>query len=121
MSNSNSTSTSSSSYIVSSSSSSSATTNGTSNGTHHSGHRAVQQSYTGPDGQTITTSATQNLGAPVIQQTRRYDDQGRDLLDGPQSQGRIQDVSEGDAAQAARDREYEERMEEEYAKREGGA
>ena len=32
-------------------------------------------------------------------------------------QGRIVDVSE----QEARDREYEERMEEEYAKRDGGA
>jgi hypothetical protein len=37
--------------------------------------------------------------------------------------GRIEDVSDrdGDEEQAQRDREYEERIEEEYAKREGGA
>jgi len=39
------------------------------------------------------------------------------------NQGRIEDVTdqERDEGQEARDREYEERIEEEYAKREGGA
>ncbi|OQU95422.1 hypothetical protein CLAIMM_01634 [Cladophialophora immunda] len=54
---------------------------------------------------------------------RGIDDGGRD------GGGRIEDVTDADADeehdqdrdQAARDREYEERMEDEYAKREGGA
>ena len=56
-----------------------------------------------------------------MQESRHYDSQGRELLGGTSgaTQGnRIEDVS--DDAQAARDREYEERIEEEYAKREGG-
>ena len=107
----------SSSYSYSSSSSN---MNGTT-----TGHRAVQQSNTGPDGATTVTRATQNLGQPVVQETQHFDSQGRQTLPGTGSNGqggvqsRIQDVS--DDAQAARDREYLERMEEEYAKREGGA
>lgn len=57
-----------------------------------------------------------------MQETRHYDPQGRELLEGGSGSNgsrRIEDVS--DAKQAERDAEYEERMEEEYAKREGGA
>ena len=56
-----------------------------------------------------------------MQETKHYDPQGRELLEGGSSSGgrRIEDVS--DAKQAERDAEYEERMDEEYAKREGGA
>ena len=58
-----------------------------------------------------------------MQETRHYDSQGRELLEsgsGSSNGGRrIEDVS--DSKQAERDAEYEERMEEEYAKREGGA
>ena len=57
-----------------------------------------------------------------MQETRHYDPQGRELLEGGSGSNgsrRIEDVS--DAKQAGRDAEYEERMEEEYAKREGGA
>nr|POE49021.1 hypothetical protein CFP56_32173 [Quercus suber] len=110
---------SSSSYTFSSVSSSSSTTvNGN---TSAAGHRSVQQSHTDPSGHTTTTSASQNLGEPVVAETRRFDGQGREMLDasGGAPQNRIEDVS--DAEQRARDREYEERIEEEYAKREGGA
>lgn len=57
-----------------------------------------------------------------MQETRHYDSQGRELLEGGSGSNggrRIEDVS--DTKQAERDAEYEERMEEEYAKREGGA
>lgn len=86
-----------------------------------SGHRAVQQNHTDPSG-TRVTQATQNLGEPIIQETRRYDPQGRELLGGGGAAGgaqrRIEDVSD---EQAEKDRHYEERIEDEYAKREGGA
>jgi hypothetical protein len=59
-----------------------------------------------------------------VQETRHYDSQGRETIEGGGGSGsnggrRIEDVS--DSKQAERDAEYEERMEEEYAKREGGA
>jgi len=103
---------SSSSYSFSSSSSSS---NGQS-----TGHRSVQQSHSNPSGTTVQ-SASQNLGEPVVQQTRRYDAQGRELLEGANDTGaqrRIEDVTD---EQAENDAQYEESMEDEYAKREGGA
>jgi hypothetical protein len=59
-----------------------------------------------------------------VQETRHYDPQGRELLEGPGGAGasrRIEDVSDTQASQAEKDALYEERMEEEYAKREGGA
>lgn len=61
---------------------------------------------------------SQNLGEPSMRETRQYDNQGRELVGGPggNTSHRITDVE-----QAERDREYEERIEEEYAKREGGA
>ena len=85
----------------------------------------MQQTTSDPTNGTTVHSSTQNLGEPVVQETRHYDPQGRELLEGGGGIGsnggsrRIEDVS--DAKQAERDAEYEERMEEEYAKREGGA
>lgn len=66
-------------------------------------------------------AASQNLGEPMVTETRQYDNQGRELLGGgagADTSRRIEDVSD---TQAERDRLYEERMEDEYAKREGGA
>ncbi|KAK5123539.1 hypothetical protein LTR85_002577 [Meristemomyces frigidus] len=85
------------------------------------GQRTMHQSHTGPSGTTIT-QASQNIGEPLVQETRRYDEQGRELLEGTNggagAERRIEDASN---EQAERDRQYEERMEDEYAKREGGA
>ena len=86
-----------------------------------SGHRAVQQTYSDPAGTTVW-QATQNLGEPVVRQDRQYDPQGRETIQNngdDQSHKRIEDVT--DDQQAENDRLYEERMEDEYAKREGGA
>jgi len=54
-----------------------------------------------------------------VEETHHFDSQGRAIESSGQSSARIQDVS--DEEQAKRDAEYEERMEDEYAKREGGA
>ena len=88
-------------------------------------------SSTGPDGQPQTRSYTEHIssddqrgttihrraeesGKAPIEETRTYP-AGRQVADN--SAGRIEDVSD---EQKQRDEEYEERMEEEYAKREGG-
>lgn len=60
----------------------------------------------------------QRLGEPVVRTERNTDGSGREV-EGEGGRGRIEDVT--DREQAERDREYEERIEEEYAKREGGA
>lgn len=64
-------------------------------------------------------TTTQNLGERPVTQTHQYDSQGRELV-GDNTSGdsnrRIEDVSQSEA-----DPLYEERMEDEYAKREGGA
>lgn len=107
------------SYSTSSSSTSS-------DGQQTTGYRSMQQTSSDPVNGTTTRSATQNLGEPAIAETRHYDPQGRELLEGAGSAGagganasrRIEDVTD---AQAERDAQYEERMEDEYAKREGGA
>ncbi|KAM0723717.1 hypothetical protein Q7P37_000707 [Cladosporium fusiforme] len=109
-----------SSFSYSTSSSSNTTSNG-----QTTGYRTMEHSSTDPINGTTVRSATQNIGEPAVEQTRHYDSQGRELLEGAGSAGgadasrRIEDVS--DDAQAARDAQYEERMEDEYAKREGGA
>ena len=77
----------------------------------------------------------QQLGQPAVQESRYYDAEGRQILDdgrvlgqsaqSAQSAGneqrRIEDVSEEPQRGVEKDREYEERIEDEYAKREGGA
>ena len=105
---------SSSSYSYSSSSSS----NGQS-----TGHRYAEHSQSNPSGTRVQT-ASQNLGEPVYTETRQYDPQGRPQVEGSSTGGganriegpRIEDISDQEAA-----RRYEERIEDEYAKREGGA
>ena len=85
-----------------------------------SGSRYSQTTSTDDKGTTVKTTS-QNLGEPVIQEERSYDSHGRELLSGSEGASenrRIEDVSD---EQKERDREYEERIEEEYAKREGGA
>lgn len=77
----------------------------------------MQSSYTDPSGATVTQQASQNLGEPIIQEERRFDAQGREMLPGASGADtgrRIEDVSDAD-------RKYEEAIEDEYAKREGGA
>jgi len=62
----------------------------------------------------------QNLGEPAEMQTRHFDDSGHEVLGERSTAGRIVDVTD-EQGQAEKDAQYEERMEEEYAKREGGA
>ncbi|KUJ08340.1 uncharacterized protein LY89DRAFT_691192 [Mollisia scopiformis] len=92
------------------------------------GHAYQQTRSSNPSGTTIHTRA-QRLGEPIIQETRRFDAEGRQILEDGRTLGqrgngwgnvdrRIEDVSDD---QKERDRAYEERMEDEYAKREGGA
>lgn len=77
----------------------------------------MQTTHTDDSGTTVKT-AHQNLGEPVMQEERRFDSEGRQIVGGSDANRRIEDVDE---EQRQRDREYEERIEEEYAKREGGA
>lgn len=123
----------SSSYSFTSSSYSSS-----SNSTSHDGrpqyvsHAYSSEQHSGPQGTTVRTT-TQENDQPAVQETRHFDPYGREIpgdgsriaagptLEGTttrdNAQGRIEDVSgEMDA-----DRRYLERMEDEYAKREGGA
>lgn len=87
-----------------------------------------QQTLSDPSGTTVRSS-TQNLGEPAVEETRHYDSQGRELLENRAStggqQGRISDLDVEDVTDSAQDsevdRQYSERIEDEYAKREGGA
>lgn len=112
------------STFTSSYSFSSNVTSSTNNGEQTTGHRTMHQTTSDPTNGTTVHTSTQNLGEPSVQETRHYDPQGRELLEGGGGSGaagrRIEDVSDS-SKQAQRDAEYEERMEEEYAKREGGA
>ncbi|KAI0378070.1 hypothetical protein F5Y04DRAFT_262862 [Hypomontagnella monticulosa] len=111
-------------YSYSSSSvsfSSSTTRNGQTTGSRYAEHTTSD-----PSG-TTTHTASQNLGEPLRHERRDYDSsgklissQGRALGNsGVDSNRRIEDVS--DEQQRENDRLYEERIEDEYAKREGGA
>ena len=85
-----------------------------------SGNRYTETSTTDNRGTTVKT-ASQNLGEPVREEEHRYDSRGHELADGSGgSNRRIEDVSASED-QKERDRLYEERIEDEYAKREGGA
>jgi hypothetical protein len=97
-----------------STSSSSTTTNGQTTSQSHA-------TYSDPSG-TKTQRVHQAPGeAPKVEQYQT-DNAGR-RVEGAAGQGRIQDVTEedGDDEQKEKDRLYLESMEEEYAKREGGA
>lgn len=102
----------------------SSTTSTSSNGgpPQVSGERHAQTSQTDASGTKVST-ASQILGEPAVTETRTYDQEGRNLIDGATREGvgmgrRIEDIS---GEQQERDRMYNERIEEEYAKREGGA
>ena len=112
-------STSSSSFFSSSSSSFSNTRNGN-NEEHTTGRAYTSHSYTDPNGTTVKTTR-QNLGEAPVSETKRYDARGRELAGGASdnSNRRIQDVTDEEEREAGR--KYEEAMEGEYAKREGGA
>lgn len=78
-----------------------------------------QEMYSNPDGTTVTTS-NQPAGEQATSNTQYYPSSGSN------SQGRIEDAggSEGGQRQLTKeeaDRQYEELIEDEYAKREGGA
>ncbi|KAI1864655.1 hypothetical protein JX265_008379 [Neoarthrinium moseri] len=81
------------------------------------GHSYKETSQTTPEGTTVRTTS-QNLGERPVTHTQQFDSQGRELI-GDNTGGasrRIEDVSSEEA-----DHGYKERMEDEYAKREGGA
>ncbi|KAK4940001.1 hypothetical protein LTR10_019853 [Elasticomyces elasticus] len=112
-------------FNFSSSVSYSSSTNG-----HGTTHRVTESvTSNNRDGTTIRRSQ-EETGRPRIQEERHYAPgsriSGRVTNDDTATQGRIQDITDQDdveeeKAQKERDREYEERMEDEYAKREGGA
>lgn len=106
----------SSSYTQSSYSTSSTQT--TTNG-QTTGFTQTSSSHTDPSGTTFHSSH-QTHGEPPQTQTRHFDTSGRELLDERSSAGRIEDVS-ASQSQTERDAQYEERIEDEYARREGGA
>ncbi|KAL6703027.1 hypothetical protein ACN47E_010303 [Coniothyrium glycines] len=73
--------------------------------------------YSDPSG-TRVHRTTQEPGQAAREERYEIDSSGR-RVEGGNSGGRITDVT--DEEQKKRDAEYEEKMEEEYAKREGGA
>lgn len=76
-----------------------------------------EQTYSNPEGTHIHRSA-QDPGQEPVREHVRLDARGNRIGEG--GQNRIEDVTDKEEQQE-RDREYEERMEGEYAKREGGA
>ena len=81
-----------------------------------SGNRFEESTTSNPSG-TTTHRSTKEAGKPVVNETTRVP-AGRQVEGEGSGQGRIEDVTEADE-QASK--QYEERMEDEYAKREGGA
>jgi hypothetical protein len=99
-----------------------------------SGQQTTQTTQTDRDGNTTVHRAHQNHGQPCVEETRSFDRHGRQQLVGEveeASERRIEGGSNESTGgptiedvtdeQAEKDREYEEKMEDEYAKREGGA
>ncbi len=109
-----------STYITSSVSySSSSIRNGETTSSHY-----AEQTTSDPSG-TTTLSASQRNNEPIFTQRRYYDASGRQIPQGQSlgnsgggSSQRIEDVSD---QQRENDKLYEERIKDEYAKREGGA
>ena|SRR2546423_5494041 len=79
--------------------------------------RVTESTSTDPRG-TTTRRTAEETGKEPYHETTFTPAGGRLESTGTGTQGRIEDVTDD---QAERDREYEERMEDEYAKREGGA
>ncbi|GAB7350790.1 hypothetical protein MBLNU459_g1330t2 [Dothideomycetes sp. NU459] len=117
-----------SSSSFSSSTFSSFSSSSTSSGGRTTGSTHSTQSHTTPAGTTVRTSSS-NHGEPVVEETRHYDSAGRELLEAPggnqpssSGQRRITDIEVEDVTdETEADKLYRERMEDEYAKREGGA
>ncbi|KAK7190891.1 hypothetical protein DPSP01_007848 [Paraphaeosphaeria sporulosa] len=78
----------------------------------------TEATYSDPSGTKVHRSS-QEPGQAAREEKLEYDSAGR-RIESTGERGRIEDVTDTEG-QAARDREYEERMEDEYAKREGGA
>ena len=98
----------------STSSYSSYTSQSYSSSTNGSGHSYSEATVSDPSGTTIHRTS-QESGQPAISETTRLPAGGTAAVGGGADNGRrIEDVTDAD-------REYEERMEDEYAKREGGA
>ena len=77
-----------------------------------------ETTYSDPSG-TRVHRTNQEPGQYVQEERYRTDSSGRRVEDSSSGQAKIEDVT--DKEQDAKDREYEERMEDEYAKKEGGA
>ncbi|KAF1960036.1 hypothetical protein CC80DRAFT_489276 [Byssothecium circinans] len=75
-----------------------------------------ETTYSDPSG-TKVHRTSQEPGQAAREEHIEYDNAGRRIADAG-SRGRIEDVTD---EQSEKDRQYEERMEDEYAKREGGA
>ena len=90
--------------------STSSTTNGQTTGSTH-----TSQTHSNNEGTTVRTT-TERIGEPATEDIRHYDARGNQLVNGngANGQAKIEDVTDADKL-------YEERMEDEYAKREGGA
>ena len=116
---------SSSNNFTSTSSFSFSSTINSSSSSNHNGettsYRSTHQTTSDPVNGTTVRTSTQENGQPAVEQTKYYDSQGRELLEGPGGAGGSRQIEDVSGSQAERDAKYEERMEEEYAKREGGA
>ncbi len=79
-----------------------------------SGNTYTTSTSSNPSGTTIRTTS-QQAGQPAVTSTSRYSANGTQQVGGGLgNERRIEDVTDAD-------REYEDKMEDEYAKREGGA
>jgi hypothetical protein len=78
-----------------------------------SGNTYTTSTSSNPSGTTIRTTS-QQAGQPAVTSTARYPANGTQQVGGLGNERRIEDVTDAD-------REYEDKMEDEYAKREGGA
>ena len=81
-----------------------------------SGNRYEQSTSSNPAGTTVHRSV-QEAGQPAVRETERFP-AGRQVDGHRNDQRRIEDVTE---AEDQASKEYVERIEDEYAKREGGA
>lgn len=111
-----------------SSSSYSSSSNSNPNGGQPQTHSFSEHITSDPSGSTIHRT-TQEPGQAPVQETMNVGPDGKYLGGGGGGggagqqrleQGRVEEIEDG-GGEGDKDREYEERMEEEYAKREGGA
>ncbi|KAG8158522.1 hypothetical protein KVR01_011644 [Diaporthe batatas] len=97
-------------------------------------HSYTEERRSDPSGTTVRTTTQNDPDAPPVQEVRYFDAGGHEVpaeraahrgLGGAtpsrDSSRRIEDVSDREKPESEVDRLYRERMEDEYAKREGGA